>query len=158
MLAGVFLVVLTVALFLYWFRYMCLVILRARTFRDYAAEVAAVNDMRFPQVRTELRLGAGDRVMRDCHQTLVEEYRLLVYLLRHAQLYEVPHQRAEMRMLQVDFQLMGAWYRVARLVHPPQARAALLEMAEVLHYIANTMGESSVREITDTGNIPAASL
>ena len=44
-----------VALFLYWFRYGCLLILAAETPRDYSENVARANQLSFPEVLSMLR-------------------------------------------------------------------------------------------------------
>ncbi len=45
----------SVLLFGYWFRYTCLLILSAKTTRDYAADIAAANQLSFLQVQAQLR-------------------------------------------------------------------------------------------------------
>src|SRR5260370_34862849 len=50
----------SVLLFGYWFRYTCLLILSAKTARDFAAEVATANQLGFLQVQSQLRANAAN--------------------------------------------------------------------------------------------------
>ena len=45
----------SVLLFGYWFRYTCLLILSAKTARDFAGQVAAANQLGFLDVQNQLR-------------------------------------------------------------------------------------------------------
>ena len=54
MLVSILIIVVSLALFLYWFRYTCVLILSAKTSRDYAAEIASANQLRFLETRTHL--------------------------------------------------------------------------------------------------------
>ena len=46
-------------------------------------------------------------------------------------------------MLQVDYRMMRAWYRVSRNLSPSVACRALEEMSQVVAHFANSMGERS---------------
>src|SRR5450631_544325 len=50
----------SVLMFGYWFRYTCLLILSAKTSRDYAFEIATANQLSFLQVQSELRQNPAD--------------------------------------------------------------------------------------------------
>ena len=47
----------------------------------------------------------------------------------------------EKRMLDIDYRLMRAWYRVSRSFSAAAARSALEEMSLVVAHFANSMGE-----------------
>jgi hypothetical protein len=49
----------------------------------------------------------------------------------------------EARMLEINYRLMGAWYRVSSRFSTAAARRALDEMSMVVAYFANTMGEQA---------------
>ena len=64
------------ALFAYWFRYTCKLILSAKTTRDYAASVAMANQLGFLQVQTVLRdLASAD--LGALKDTLDRDYQVL---------------------------------------------------------------------------------
>ena len=47
----------SVLLFGYWFRYTCLLILSAKTTRDYAADIATANQLSFLEIQAQLSAG-----------------------------------------------------------------------------------------------------
>src|SRR5690242_21902222 len=71
-------------LFVYWFRYTCLLILSAKTTRDYAGEVATANQLSFLEVQAELREGAASADLDRLHASLERDYAVVSYLLKHA--------------------------------------------------------------------------
>jgi len=128
-------------LFCYWFRYTCVLILRAKTTRDFAGEVAAANQLSFLTVQNQLRAESGD--LNHLHDALNRDYALLTYLVSHA----AGHRGdvgLEDRMLQFNYRLMGAWYRVSRPFSATAARNALEEMSLVVAHFANVMGERAI--------------
>jgi hypothetical protein len=77
------------------------------------------------------------------HQSLDRDYALLTYLVSHA----AGHRGdlgLEDRMLQLNYRLMGAWYRISRPISATAARKALEEMSQVVAHFANVMGEQAV--------------
>ena len=99
----------------YWFRYTCLLILSAKTARDYAGDVAVTNQLGFLDVQA--RLTHGTFVDLDpLHRALERDYSLINYLLKNA-----AHSAAEsateeslteVRMLEMYYRLAGAWYKI----------------------------------------------
>src|SRR5436190_21607906 len=69
-------------LFGYWYRYTCLLILSAKTSRDYAGDVAVANQLNFLEVQHQLREGAGD--LDRLHQSLDRDYVALAKLFQGA--------------------------------------------------------------------------
>ncbi len=135
-------VVLTVGsalLFGYWFRYTCLLILSAKTARDYAREVATANQLSFLQVQAQLR---EDAVELDAlHASLARDYDVVTYLLKHAAHSSNEESPLEARMLEMNYRLNSAWYQVSRRFSASAARQALEEMSLVVGHFANVMGE-----------------
>ena len=54
MAISIIIIVLSTALFVYWFRYTCVLILRTRDARDYAQHVAEVNHLTFLTAQQQL--------------------------------------------------------------------------------------------------------
>lgn len=130
----------SVLLFGYWFRYTCLLILSAKTARDYAAEVATANQLSFLQVQSQLR--AQTAVELDAlEQALNRDYATIKYLLEHSAALPAIQGSLEKRMLEIDYRLMRAWYRVSRSFSAAAARRAVEEMSLVVAHFANAMGE-----------------
>jgi hypothetical protein len=89
-------------LFGYWFRYTCLLILSARTTRDYAVEIAQMNQLSFLQVQAELR---SQPVELDKLQAALDrDYATISNLIQSSS----GDWGMEDRMLQLNYRLMGA--------------------------------------------------
>jgi len=123
----------------YWFRYTCLLILSARTARNYAAEVVMANQLSFVEVQSRLRSTPVSELDR-LHDLLERDYKVVTYLLKHASL-SGRNLRIEPGMLAVHYRLMQAWFAVTRRVSSTAARQALDEMSRVIAYFANATGE-----------------
>ncbi len=124
----------SVLLFGYWFRYTCLLILSAKTTRDYAGDVAAANQLGFLQVQADLRNdSAGLDRLRDA---LDRDYAVVMRLATQGS-------GIEKRMLGVDYRLMRAWFGISHRFSAAAARRALQEMSEVVAHFANAMGEQA---------------
>lgn len=126
----------SILLFGYWFRYTCLLILSAKTTRDYAASVAMANQLGFLQVPAQLAQGVP---LDQLQASLDRDYNVLTYLLKNAN--SAGDEGIEVRMLQINYRLMQAWYSVSRKFSPCAAARAIEEMSMVVAHFANAMGE-----------------
>src|SRR5579885_3294953 len=118
MIASVLMTVVLLVLLGYWFRYTCILLLRDQ------AERAAVIE------------GAESETLR---QALERDYRMFTYLSRHGA--GLGDQSFEERILIWDFKVMQLWYRLTRSAAPIQARYALAEMAAVVAFLGQRLGE-----------------
>jgi len=141
LLVSSLIIVVSLTLFLYWFRYTCLLILSAKTSRDYTAQIASANQLTFLETQTSLLESSGLPRFEALHRSLDRDYRLLTYLLRHGSSDASPGRSLENRILMIDFRLMSVWYGLTRSVSSERARNALLEMASIVGHLANAMGE-----------------
>jgi hypothetical protein len=131
----------SVLLFGYWFRYTCLLILSAKTTRDFAREVATANQLGFLEVQSQLRANAAD--LRRLCDALDRDYAVLAKLMRQAGVSSAEGSSIEKRMLAINYSLTRAWYRVSSHVSAAAARQALEEMSMVVAHFANVMGEQA---------------
>ncbi len=138
MVTSILIIVFSLVLLMYWFRYTCLLILRTRAPKDFSAEVAEANRLAYPLVRERLQQAAE---LDPLAESLAHDYRLLSYLLRHTVGLQMGGMTIEQRMLSFDFQLMRVWYALTRNFATSQARFALQEMSDILGHFANAMGE-----------------
>jgi hypothetical protein len=138
-LATIIITISSVALFGYWFRYTCLLILSTKTAQDYAAQVATANQLGFLEVRAQLQTDSAnlDRL----RETLDRDYAVLSSLMKHAGSME--QSGLEKRMLELNYRVMGTWYSLSRRFSPAAAARALDEMSQVVAHFANVMGESA---------------
>jgi len=121
----------------YWFRYSCLLILSARTTRDYAADIATANQLSFLQVQAQLRENPVD--LDRLQSALNRDFALVTYLIQNAS--GQGEWGMEDRMLQLNYRLMGAWCSISRIFSPEAGRRALDEMSMIISHFANAMGE-----------------
>jgi hypothetical protein len=131
----------SVLLFGYWFRYTCLLILSAKTTRDFAGEVATANQLGFLDVQSQLRSNPVD-LGRLC-DALDRDYAVLSRLLRQAGDSSVEGSSIEKRMLEINYRLTRAWYGASSQFSAAAARRALEEMSMVVAHFANIMGEQA---------------
>jgi hypothetical protein len=138
-LATVIITVSSVLLFCYWFRYTCLLILSAKTTRDYAGEVAAANQLGFLGVQAQLREGGAE--LDRLRHALDRDYDVLSRLLEASAHSSKEESSLECRMLGVNYRLTAGWFRISNRFSPSAARRALEEMSMVVSHMANIMGE-----------------
>lgn len=127
----------SVLMFGYWFRYTCLLILSAKTTRDYAADIAAANQLNFLQVQSELRENPAD--LSRLQASLDRDYAIITGLIKCSS----GEWGMEDRMLQLNYRLMGAWCAVSRRFSTEMGRNALDEMSTIIAHFANAMGEQA---------------
>lgn len=141
MIASILIILVSAALLVYWFRYTCVLILRTRTAKDYAAGMATANDLRFHEIRGRLVLDAPVADLPALQKALESDYRLLTYLVEHTAGLEVGGLTIEQRMLMLDFKAMRLVCILSRWLGIDRARGALEEMSSILNHLANAMGE-----------------
>jgi hypothetical protein len=120
MLASVLITVVSLGLLGYWFRYTCILLLRSH------GERLAI------QAEGEADL---------LRQSLERDYRMLTYLYRHGA--ALGDQSLEERILIFDFKVMRVWHRLTRSAAPRQAHNALAEMAAVVAFLGQRLGEQA---------------
>jgi len=125
-------------LFFYWFQYVCLLILSARTSRDYSREIAAANQLGFPDVQVKLRSAGAD--LDTLHRRLEKDYAIVTDLLRRTPGF-VADDRRELAMLKIHYRTMSAWFYLTRRSLQHASSQALEEMTLVIIHLANTIGE-----------------
>jgi hypothetical protein len=132
----------SVLLFAYWFRYTCLLILSAKTARDYTSDVASSNRLLFPEVQAQLNQSAPPNLDK-LRSALDRDYQVLRYLMKQMPAAGEGQSALETQMLALNYRLMGTWYHVTRHVSGSTAARALSEMSMVVAHFANLMGEQA---------------
>jgi hypothetical protein len=125
-------------LFVYWFRYSCILLLRSQVEQAAAAPAAPDSRFSFMEVRERLKT---EPVLDPLHSSVNRDYQVLKYLLEHAAGLELAS--IEDRLLMLDYRVMQRWYRLTKIAAPAQARKALSEMASILDVLARKMGEQA---------------
>ena len=136
-IASLFIIAASSALFVYWFRYTCLLLLGQKTAEvgseNYALKVTSTIRLSFPHLQRALRDDSQEFALDTLHEGLASDYRILTDLLRQF----TSGDSIEHRILLIDYKLMGAWYSLTR------APKALMEMSLILNYFASEIGESA---------------
>jgi hypothetical protein len=127
----------SVALFLYWFRYTCMLILTAQSAHDYAGSLAETKGLEFPNVQAQLRTNAN-RDLDNLYRALDRDYAVIRPLLETSGTDAV-----QARMLGLYYQTLRACYTATRAFSPSATRRALDEMATVIAHFANVAGEAA---------------
>jgi hypothetical protein len=144
MIGSILVLVVSGVLFLYWFRYTCLLILSARPARDYSGLVAEANQLSFPAIRIELRGATRSTDLPKLEELLTRDFKLLNCLMRQAAKFPNRELELEDRILLLDYRVMKIWYALMRPFAASQAHGALSEMSDIVAHLANTMGEHQV--------------
>jgi hypothetical protein len=132
----------SVLLFAYWFRYTCLLILSAKTARDYTSDVAYSNSLLFPEVQAQLNQ-SGSPDLDKLRAALERDYQVIRNMMKYMPGTSERQSPLEAQMLAINFRIMGAWYQVTRHISGSTAARALGEMSMVVAHFANLMGEQA---------------
>ena len=135
MLASILIIGFSLILFVYWFRYSCILLLR-----NFAEQPKPVSDERFSFAEVQTRL-KSDLELDPLRQALDRDFRMISYLLYHAP--DLGLQSFEDRLLIWDYKVMQTYYRFTHTAFPVQARNALSEMASVLGLLSQKIGEQA---------------
>ena len=130
----------SVLLFGYWFRYTCLLILSAKTTRDFAGQVAAANQLGFLEVQSQLRTASFN--LDSLRDTLDRDYAVLSSMLKQAS-GSAEGSSIETSMLALNYRVMRTWSQVSGVFSPTAACKALEEMSMVIAHFANEMGQQA---------------
>ena len=136
MSASILIILASSALFVYWFRYVCLLILDQRVGAEDAAKLAARGQFQFPLVQRELESGSPDVILGTLHTLLERDYKMLSKMLGHP----AEGDSIERTILRIDYKLMSLVFRSTNSLYPRQARKALGEMAGIVSYFAAEAG------------------
>ena len=141
MISSLVILVLSLILFAYWFRYSCLLIHKTAPAKDYAGQVAEANQLNFREVQRQLQTEEAARHLDHLHELLQRDYKFLSYLLSGVSSLPFRSLNIEQKMLVVDYALVRVWYFIGRRFSLRQSRLALEEMSSILNHFAQTVGE-----------------
>jgi hypothetical protein len=146
--------ILSTAMFLFYFQATCQTILRRKFDREYFQSIVNANRLEFPSVRKFLEDSDGALAFTGFRQSLECDFLALTYLLKHT---AGPKQRYpwEVRLLMLYFPLVH-FLMVVRHVLRLREERALVDLTSILQYLANVVGQ---RVNDRLGNsVPAKSL
>jgi hypothetical protein len=133
---------LSLALFAYWFRYSCLLILRTQTAEDYSREVCRANGLSFDLVKGQIE-AASNPNLSALYESLERDYRVVSQLLDQVSMQSQQDNVLETKLLRANFRATQAWFLVSHKLGLKSSASALEEMAETIGHFANAFGEQS---------------
>ena len=135
-------IALSAALFAYWFRCSCLLILRAQTSEDYTSRVIVSAQLTISETLSRLEDGLAAS-LKDVRRALDRDY------VQVCRLLDVPSDRdaclssVECVFLKMDYWLLRAVSRACGETFPSKARAAMREMGAIVQCFANAAGSTA---------------
>jgi len=142
MLASLFIIAISGALFAYWFRYTCVLILNTKTSQSYSTDVAQANGMAFLQVQDQLST-ASSNSLASFIAAIETDYNKVSSLLVNRTVDQTESYQLERTLLGWNFRWMKLLFRVSVNLSERTARAAVLEMSQIVEHHANALGEVS---------------
>jgi hypothetical protein len=142
LLASTLILAISAALFCYWFRYSCMLILSARPDVDLVQEFAAANRLTFPGNRDSIGM-ARCCELDSIRQSLDNDFTRIVALLKPAACRSLDAACVEQAILRLDYCLLRMWCRLATPVSARAARKALREMVLVIEHFAGSFARRS---------------
>jgi hypothetical protein len=142
MIASLLIIAVSGALFAYWFRYTCVLILNTKTSRNYSPEIAAANGMSFLHLQEEAstaQVGTLVSFLSDVEN----DYRKVSSLLDNRCADNAENYQLERALLGWNFRWMKLVFRFSVKFSERTARAAFLEMTQIVEHHANALGEVS---------------
>ena len=141
MITSAVIIILSLAMFVYWFRYSCVLILESGWSEDQAQVVASQNGLNFSSI-DDLLARAESEQSRDRVKGLLDrDLELVLSLMSKCPVVQETGQSLECRMLMLDYRLMQTWYAVTRSIAGQKAHQALREMARIIGYMAGECGD-----------------
>lgn len=145
MLASSIIIAVSAGLFVYWFRYSCMLILNTKTVQSYAADVARSKELNFMKVQQSLAM-AESSALEVLREDLQRDYQKISGLLSNGvggrNDEDADGYVLERAMLGMNFRWLNVQYKLASKHSERIARAALLEMSQIVEHHANAFGES----------------
>ena len=141
MITSVVIIILSLAMFVYWFRYSCILILESSWSEDQVQAFAVPNGLSSSNIEDSLARADSAQSMDRVKDQLDRDLERVLALLSNCPGVQETGQSLECRMLILDYRLMQAWYAVTRSTASPKAQHALREMALVVGYLAGECGD-----------------
>jgi len=139
MLETILILLFSLALFAYWFRYTVVLLLDGQKAADPGP---VLGQLCLSQTREALQAEPDVLPLDRLHEMIHKDYRMLRYLLEHAAGLSL--RPLEHYLLILDYRAVDVWYLLTRRISNRQAQRALQEMTSVLRCIACKMGERAI--------------
>jgi hypothetical protein len=142
MLMNAIIVVFSLLMLGYWFRYACLLLLNTKLPKDHSNPVWAVHQLQVFEIQNRLASTANVEQLDELKRLLDRDYQLIMYLIRHGANFKTTGHDLRQRILILNYQLLKLLYGFSKLSDSP-SRKHLQEMVNVIAYFATILGERS---------------
>jgi len=133
---------LSLALFVYWFRYSCILILRTQTAEDFSGAVCRANGLSFDLVKGQIEAASTPNLV-VLYESLERDYRIVNQLLDQISCSGQSENMLEVKLLRANFRVAKVWFRLSHKLGLRSTVSALEEMADTVGHFANTFGQQS---------------
>ena len=141
MITSIVIIILSLAMFVYWFRCSCILILESSWNEDQAKVMASQHGLSFSKIEDSLAQVDSAQAMDRVKDLLDRDLERVQSLLLNCASVQETGQSLECQILMFDYRLMQAWYAVTRSIANSKAQHALREMALVVGYMAGECGD-----------------
>jgi len=139
MITASLILIISTALFLFYFQATCQRILRRKFEQEYFQSIVNANRLEFPSVRKALEEFDAPVDYSRYRMTLKCDFLALTYLLKHAANAQQRFTREE-RLLMIYFRAVY-FFMVARHALQLREKSAVMDLTTILEYFANVIGE-----------------
>ncbi len=141
MVTSIVIIILSLALFVYWFRYSCLLILDSRLSEGWASAGGECNGLSLERLEIQLAQATTLSELNGVRESLDRDLRAVHAMAKSCREFQVGGESLESRILMVDYRLMQVWFAVTRPFAGPKAQNALREMSRIVGYLAAESGD-----------------
>jgi len=142
MITSIVIIILSMAMFVYWFRYSCLLILESRLSEEEAKQSGENQDPTVAWLEVQLAHASTPVELDRVRNSLDRDLRVVQNVARSCSELQVGGASLESRLLMIDYRMMQLWFAATRPFAGPKAQNALREMSRIVSYLA---AESGVR-------------
>ena len=141
MIVSLVIIVVSLSLFVYWFRCTVILILQTTPLTvEGTRKVAAANSLSLLQVRQQLYGPTTAKALPILGEQLRNDYRLLKYLLGHIGDKGAGY-TTQQQLLMAHFRLTSFWFGAIHRFRPHSARTALAEMSAIVEFFAGALSQ-----------------
>ncbi len=140
MITSLVIIFLSLAMFVYWFRYSCLLILESRWSEEEAKAGAGSQDLSLAQLEVQLAQAVTTIDLDQVRKSLDRDLQMVQTMARNCCELQVGGASLESRLLMIDYRIMKVWFAATRPFAGPKAQNALREMGQIVAYLAAESG------------------
>jgi len=142
MITSIVIIILSLALFLYWFRYSCLLILESRLNEEDAQTRVGNDSQEYIDAHWDHQLAqaCSPSELRQVRHALDHDLRLIQNLAQRQDGEQNAAPSLESRLLVINYRLLQLSVALSQLVSVPKALNGLREMSRIVGYLAAESG------------------